>query len=161
MSFSERLKELRIKNYMTQEQLAEVLNVSRQSVSKYELGLVYPDVEKIIQISQLFRISTDYLLKGETADKLSGTAKDMWDVIEAVSAKTAVSISELLGRGRDERILLFRRVAMYIMKEQLGISCKDIAAFFGGRDITSVIMAVNVVLDRIAQRDSRVLELLN
>ena len=53
----------------------------------------------------------------------------MQEVMEAVSKKTGVTVAELLGVGIDENILLFRIVAMYIMKEQLGISNKDIAEF--------------------------------
>ncbi|MBQ7816949.1 MAG: helix-turn-helix transcriptional regulator [Oscillospiraceae bacterium] len=49
----------------SQEQLAEQLGVSRQSVSKWEMGLSIPDLDKIVKMSQIFGVSTDYLLKDE------------------------------------------------------------------------------------------------
>lgn len=48
---------------MSQEALAEKLNVSRQAVSKWELGVSVPDVDKIVLMSDLFGVTTDYLLK--------------------------------------------------------------------------------------------------
>ena len=63
MSFGEKLSKLRKENNYTQEQLADVLNVSRQSVSKWESDLAYPETEKIIKISELFNSSLDYLMK--------------------------------------------------------------------------------------------------
>ncbi|MGN0395626.1 MAG: helix-turn-helix domain-containing protein [Coprococcus sp.] len=60
----ERLSELRSKKNMTQEEFAEYMNVSRQSVSKWELNKALPDVEKLMKISDLFEVSLDYLLKG-------------------------------------------------------------------------------------------------
>lgn len=56
---------LRKKSGWTQEAFADQLNVSRQSVSKWESGQSIPDVEKIIQMSQIFGVSIDYLLKEE------------------------------------------------------------------------------------------------
>ena len=50
---------------ISQEELAASMNVSRQSVSKWESGQSIPDLEKIIQLSLLFGVSTDYLLKDE------------------------------------------------------------------------------------------------
>ncbi len=63
MSFGEKLSKLRKENNYTQEQLADVLNVSRQSVSKWESDLAYPETEKLIKISELFNSSLDYLMK--------------------------------------------------------------------------------------------------
>ena len=57
--------ELRKKNGWSQEELAEKLNISRQSVSKWEGGASIPDLDKIIKLSALFSVSTDYLLKDE------------------------------------------------------------------------------------------------
>ena len=62
MKIGARLAELRRKKGLTQERLAEMLEVSRQSVSKWELGQAIPDVEKIIRMSELFDVSTDTLL---------------------------------------------------------------------------------------------------
>ena len=48
---------------ITQEQLAEKLDVSRQAVAKWESGQVYPDINNLIQISNLFHVTVDYLVR--------------------------------------------------------------------------------------------------
>ena len=63
MIFADKLIDLRKKNGWSQEELAEKLNVSRQAVSKWEGAQSVPDMGRIIQLSELFGVSTDYLLK--------------------------------------------------------------------------------------------------
>lgn len=69
MTCGEKITLIRKENNLTQEQFAEMMNVSRQSVSKWELGTAYPDTEKLIRISKLFSCSLDYLLKDEIEKK--------------------------------------------------------------------------------------------
>ena len=69
MTCGEKITLIRKENNLTQEQFAEMMNVSRQSVSKWELGTDYPDTEKLIRISKLFSCSLDYLLKDEVEKK--------------------------------------------------------------------------------------------
>ena len=64
MPFAQKLQELRKAAGLSQEELAEKLGVSRQSVSKWELGQAYPETEKIIELSRMFGVSLDVLLKG-------------------------------------------------------------------------------------------------
>ncbi len=71
MDFSEKLLTLRKEKDLTQEQLAEKLNVSRQSVSKWESGQAVPELEKIVAMSVVFDVTTDYLLKSSEIDDLS------------------------------------------------------------------------------------------
>lgn len=71
MDFSEKLLTLRKANNLTQEQLAEKLDVSRQSVSKWESGQATPELEKIVVMSAIFDVTTDYLLKSSEIDDLS------------------------------------------------------------------------------------------
>lgn len=71
MEFSEKLFTLRKANDLTQEQLAEQLEVSRQSISKWESGQANPDLEKIVALSAIFNVTTDYLLKSSDIDDLS------------------------------------------------------------------------------------------
>ena len=71
MDFSEKLLTLRKANNLKQEQLAEKLEVSRQSISKWESGQATPELEKIVAISAAFNVSTDYLLKSSEIDDLS------------------------------------------------------------------------------------------
>lgn len=63
MTFGEKLQLLRKQNGLSQEQLASQLTVSRQTISKWELDTSLPDTENIIQISNIFDVSIDYLLK--------------------------------------------------------------------------------------------------
>lgn len=65
MTIGEKIVKLRKAQNITQEQFADMLNVSRQSVSKWELDSTYPDTEKLIKISKIFNCSLDYLLKDE------------------------------------------------------------------------------------------------
>ena len=69
MEFGEKLQRLRKDKSMSQEQLAEHLNVSRQAVSRWEKNVVLPDVCNVIAISELFDVSIDYLLKSESVYK--------------------------------------------------------------------------------------------
>lgn len=71
MEFAEKLIALRKGNELTQEQLAEQLNVSRQSISKWENGQVIPEVDKIVELSRTFDVTLDYLLKPSEIDELS------------------------------------------------------------------------------------------
>lgn len=65
MNFSENLKVLREKNGMTQEQLAEKMEVSRQTVSKWESQASLPEMEKLVALTELFGCTMDGLLKGK------------------------------------------------------------------------------------------------
>lgn len=69
MIFADKLIRLRKKSGMSQEELAEKMNVSRQSVSKWEGAQSVPDLEKILQLGELFGVTTDYLLKDEMEDE--------------------------------------------------------------------------------------------
>ncbi len=64
MSFSENLQMIRKKNQLSQEELAELLGVSRQAVSKWELGEGYPEVEKLLILSKKLNVSLDSLMTG-------------------------------------------------------------------------------------------------
>lgn len=65
MEFNEKLQELRKNRGMTQEELAEVLYVSRTAISKWELGRGYPSIDSLKDISRFFSVSIDDLLSGE------------------------------------------------------------------------------------------------
>lgn len=65
MILADKIITLRKSNGWSQEDLAEKLNISRQSVSKWESGASIPDLDKIVKLSSLFNVSTDYLLKDE------------------------------------------------------------------------------------------------
>ncbi len=65
MKLSEKIVELRRRNGMTQEKLAEACGVSRQSISKWEADIALPETEKLLILGEIFRVSMDVLLKDE------------------------------------------------------------------------------------------------
>lgn len=72
MILADKIMKLRKQNNWSQEDLAEHLEISRQSVSKWESGTSIPDLDKIIKLSRIFGVSTDYLLKDEIEEILPG-----------------------------------------------------------------------------------------
>ena len=62
ISISERIKELREKQNITQSSLAKKLNITRSAVNAWEMGISIPNVEKLVELSSLFNVSVDYLL---------------------------------------------------------------------------------------------------
>ncbi len=72
MLFSEKLKLLRKKNSLTQEELAEKLNVSRQAITKWESGDGIPDIDNLKQLSILFNVTIDELVKEDKNVKVKG-----------------------------------------------------------------------------------------
>ena len=79
MALSEKLYELRKKDGLSQEQLAERLGVSRQAVSKWESGKAVPESDTLISISEYFNVSLDYLMKEDdstVSETIVGTESD-------------------------------------------------------------------------------------
>ena len=62
MTIGEKLQQLRKDSNYTQEELADIMNVSRQSISKWESDVAFPETEKLITLSKLYQCSIDYLL---------------------------------------------------------------------------------------------------
>ena len=62
MNFGNRLKTLRIKKKLTQQQLADLLGLTKSVISAYENGLRYPAYDVLIKIARIFKVSTDFLL---------------------------------------------------------------------------------------------------
>ena len=65
MDFHKILKKKRIESHLSQEELAEQLNISRQSISKWENEKGYPNIETLLKISEIFNVTVDELLKGD------------------------------------------------------------------------------------------------
>ncbi|MER0283020.1 helix-turn-helix transcriptional regulator [Clostridioides difficile] len=70
MNFGENLKRLRKERNLSQEQLSEMLNVSRQAISKWESNKTYPDIENLMLLRNIFNIVLDDLLFDENKDKI-------------------------------------------------------------------------------------------
>ena len=89
MILAEKITMLRKKNNWSQEELAERLGISRQSVSKWESGASIPDLDKIIKMSTLFGVSTDYLLKDELETVSYSEAEESPGVRRSISVEEA------------------------------------------------------------------------
>ena len=75
MTTGEKLQSLRKQNNYTQEELADIMNVSRQSISKWESDIAFPETEKLIALAKLYNCSIDYLLNNENDDPICGIIK--------------------------------------------------------------------------------------
>lgn len=89
MILAEKIALLRKKNNYSQEDLANELGISRQSVSKWESGNSIPDLDKIIKMSSLFGVSTDYLLKDELEVETPSETNDIEEDGRPVSLEEA------------------------------------------------------------------------
>ncbi|MDO4324297.1 MAG: helix-turn-helix transcriptional regulator [Lachnospiraceae bacterium] len=87
MILSEKILTLRKKNGWSQEELAEKLNVTRQSISKWESAASIPDINKILELSRIFDVTTDYLLKDDMEDP-------EYSAYQEVSSAPRVSVQE-------------------------------------------------------------------
>ncbi len=96
MTTGEKITKLRKENNFTQEELACILNVSRQSVSKWESDGAFPETEKIIQLSKLFHCSVDYLLKDECDAEFCKYEKEIEVIKEKKPSKTGEEIKRNL-----------------------------------------------------------------
>jgi transcriptional regulator with XRE-family HTH domain len=67
MDIGRKIKEARLKAKLTQEQVTEVLGVSRQTISNWENEKTFPDIVSVVKMSDLYAVSLDHLLKEETS----------------------------------------------------------------------------------------------
>lgn len=87
MSLGEKITALRKARGMSQEQLAQALEVSRQSVSKWELNESIPDVNRMVAMSDLFGVTTDYLLKDVSRKNEEATSAASGETAELLDDK--------------------------------------------------------------------------
>ena len=83
MSFGETIKRLRKEKGFTQDQLANLLNVTPQAISRWENNSAMPDISQLVPLANVFRVSTDTLLEvnvKETEKQITGVIHKMLDV---------------------------------------------------------------------------------
>jgi len=131
MSFSENLKAIRQEKNISQEQLADMLNISRQAVSKWEQDGGYPETEKLIQIAQKLDVSLDaLLLDKQLVDESSNACRgdivvfpvDRKIMVQSIDGKTMSAFYKF----RISKILFARKD-----KPQYMIYGTDSSNFFG------------------------------
>ena len=97
MSFGETLQKLRKQKGWSQEELAERLELTRQTVSKWELEQSTPDLDYIIELCDLFQVSADYLIRGEEyAAEKQGTATEKNEAGEMIVSAAWVIVGAAL-----------------------------------------------------------------
>ncbi len=108
MNIADKIQYLRKQNGLSQEELADKIGVSRQAVSKWESEQSTPDIEKIIAISDLFDVTTDYILKGiEPAQpSASVTAASLYSAFVLIFAVIAGIWAFTANRFRPSECLL-------------------------------------------------------
>lgn len=107
MRFSEKLAALRRREGLSQEQLADRLSITRQSVSKWESGAVMPEVDKLIMLSDLFGVSVDYLVKDRLEAPENGTRADAPQLearLDALSRQVQRSVGGICGYTSTRRL---------------------------------------------------------
>lgn len=94
MKIGDKLKEARLKKNMTQEEVAEKIFVSRQSISNWENNKTYPDIGNVIALSDLYEISLDELLKG--SDNFMKHLEESTDLVKSNKKLIGIIILALL-----------------------------------------------------------------
>ena len=114
MSFADNLKQLRKEHHLSQEELAELLDVSRQAVSKWEQGNGYPEVEKLLLLSSKLNISLDSLMSTEIAKERSNNANVTGTIVIASPHENVIatcykvsSSGKMLGGKSSPQYALF------------------------------------------------------
>lgn len=107
MELSKKVYEMRKAQGLSQEQLAEKLGVSRQSVSKWEAGESMPELERVVEMSKIFNVSTDYLLKESEVDELTVRT-------QALEKKQQALLSET-EKAKRRRYRILSCVVVYLL----------------------------------------------
>ena len=107
-----KIQQLRKDNGMSQEELASKLTISRQAISKWELGESMPDTNNVVQLSKLFGVSTDYLLHDDFEDEVTKTNDNQSEesMIDHTNKKGVLSSSK-----QNSFIRLIKKPAVWIL----------------------------------------------
>ena len=162
MIMADKIIELRKKSGWSQEELAEKLGVSRQSVSKWESAQSVPDLKKILAMSEIFGVSTDYLLKDEITDTGEPAAEsDSEPPLRRVSMEQAsdfLRINESIA-GRiafGVSLCILSPITLIIMaaaSEQKGFGLSESAA--AGVGLVTLILMIAAAVGIFITQDSK------
>lgn len=121
MSFRENIVHLRAVNNMTQEQLAMLLGVSRQSVAKWEAGKTSPEMEKLLGMCQIFNCTLDELVQGDLTGRMAS---------EALAQSTYKKPEDVF--GYDEQMRTFAsKISNGVMAIIMGVACGLVCGAIG------------------------------
>ena len=123
MTLGEKIAKQRKELNYTQEQLADVLGVSRQSISKWESDIAYPETDKLIELGKLFDCSMDYLLKEDVIEKNGVQASGFTEKVEEISRKVMTNKN----KGKAKKIL---KVIGIVLAAVLAVDIISIILYF-------------------------------
>ncbi len=117
LKLGENIRTLRLQHKLTQEQLADRLGVSYQSVSRWENGVTYPDIEYLPAIAQHFSVTTDYLLGQDDIEKKKKIRKEIESISRMTEADkdTIIEIIRTCRREDDNEGEYFVNLCAYLM----------------------------------------------
>lgn len=137
MNIGEKITKLRKNANITQEELADLLNVSRQSISRWELGITFPETDKLIKLSKVLNCSIDYLLddnyqinnKTFSLNNSSISLDDIYNFIKECGNFFLATINNNLPSIRPFGLILKENNHLYIAtdnnKDVFDEICKD------------------------------------
>lgn len=130
MTTGEKIAKLRKEYNYTQEQLAQLLGVSRQSISKYESDIAYPETDKLIRLGEIFDCSLDYLLKDEieTRETKSVDVEKRKKTEEAVDRAVRDAVYRMRNFEKKSSKMVFGLPLWHIGKNAKGIIAVGITA---------------------------------
>lgn len=129
MKFEDKLKLIRKSNNLSQEELSEKLNLSRQAVAKWESGQTYPDINHLIKLSELFNVTIDSMVKDSKECEKSLQTKTNINGEVFLEFLCRAKKSTYAGGGKEEELSLRPSSHDYIYKED---SYMYIDTFLGG-----------------------------
>ena len=124
MTLGEKLAKARKEKNITQEQLADYLGISRQSISKWESDVAYPETDKLIRMSELFDCSLDYLLKENIIEK---TEKPEASNMQGIAVHFSFSLSRIFNYEYKSK-RTFRGIPLVHINIGIGKTAKGIVA---------------------------------
>ena len=132
MNVGQTINRLRTARGMSQGDLADALEVSRQSISKWETGASVPELEKLVKLAELFGVSLDELVRGEDAEKAAPSLP------EQSAAPVQVVVREGVGRKTVALVLLCFGALVWLLLTVIG-------GFFGGLLFASPFLVCGVI----------------
>lgn len=117
MKLSDKILLLRKKQGLSQEALAEKLNVSRQAISRWEMGSAQPDAANILQLSKLFDVTADYLLNDDyESDRDVPFVKETQSTAKATANR---QLAFIVLTGLNVMILIYQLIACFVLQSAI------------------------------------------
>ena len=143
MKYYDKLYKLRKKAGLTQAELADKLNVSRQAVSKWEMGLVVPGIENLLAIGNLFGVSIDYLANDDMESDLDAPAPKatalffkinyQFIIIRVIIACTIMGVVAIVGAVTNSMTSIFPILFLIGIVFIVYITIRILLSFFSNR----------------------------